>query len=83
MQRHSSSDLLNLLHGHGFTTSYDEVLRFRKSAAYFLGNNVELLRQSLGLSRTVGVIFAWFENLDLQVFTPNGRRATHVLSHEF
>ncbi|KAG0722409.1 hypothetical protein GWK47_006036 [Chionoecetes opilio] len=37
----------------------------------------------MGLCRTVGVIFAWFDNLDLQVFTPNGRRTTHVLSHEF
>jgi hypothetical protein len=37
----------------------------------------------MGLSRSVGIIFAWFDNLDLQVFTPNGRRSTHVLSHEF
>ena len=35
--RHGSSELLRLLHEHGFTTSYDEVLRFRKSAARFLG----------------------------------------------
>ena len=37
----------------------------------------------MGLFRTVGVVFAWFDNLDLQVFTPNGRRTTHVLTHEF
>ena len=81
--RHGSSELLKLLHEHGFTTSYDEVLRFRKSAARFLGDNVQLLHEFMGLSRTVGVIFAWFDNLDLQVFTPNGRRTTHVMSHEF
>ena len=81
LHRHGSSDLLKLLHEHGFTTSYDEVLRFRKSAAHFLGDNAQLLHQFMGLSRTVGVIFAWFDNLDLQVFTPNGRRTTHVLSH--
>ena len=72
--RHGSSELLRLLHEHGFTTSYDEVLRFRKSAARFLGDNAQLLHQFMGLSRTVGVIFAWFDNLDLQVCTPNGRR---------
>ena len=83
LHRHGSSDLLKLLHEHGFTTSYDEVLRFRKSAAHFLGDNAQLLHQFMGLSRTVGVIFAWFDNLDLQVFTPNGRRTTHVLSHGF
>lgn len=81
--QHGSSELLRLLHEHGFTTSYDEVLRFRKSAARFLGDNAQLLHRFTGLSRTVGIIFAWFDNLDLQVFTPNGRRTTHVLSHEF
>ena len=81
--RHGSAELLRLLHEHGFTTSYDEVLRFRKSAARFLGDNAQLLHQFMGLSRSVGVIFAWFDNLDLQVCTPNGRRTTHVLSHEF
>lgn len=37
----------------------------------------------MGLSRSVGIIFAWFDNVDLQVFTPNGRRSTHVFLHEF
>ena len=81
--RHGSSELLKLLHKHGFTASYDEVLRFRKSAARYIGDNISLLHQFMGLSRTVGIIFAWFDNLDLQVFTPNGRRTTHVVTHEF
>jgi hypothetical protein len=78
-----SSELLRILHEHGYTTSYDEVLRFRKSAARFMGDNVQLLHQFMGLTERVGIIFAWFDNLDLQVFTPNGRRTTHFLAHEF
>lgn len=83
LHQYGSYELLKLLHEHGFTTSYDEALRFRKSAAHLLGDNSQVLHQFMGLSRTVGVIFAWFDNFDLQVFTPNGRRSTHVLSHEF
>ena len=48
-----------------------------------MGDNISLLHQFMRLSRTVGFIFAWFDNLDLQVFTPNGRRTTHVVTHEF
>jgi len=72
LHRHGSSELLKLLHEHGFTTSYDEALRFRKSAARLPGDNAQVLHQFMGLCRTVGVVFAWFDNLDLQVFTPNG-----------
>ena len=32
----------------------------------------------MGLSRTLAVIFSWFDHLDLQVFTHSGRRL-----HEF
>ena len=81
--RYGSSELIKLLHEHGFISTYDEVLRFRKSAARFLGDNAPILHQFMGLSRSVGIIFAWFDNLDLQVFTPNDRRSTHVLWHEF
>ena len=34
--RYGSSELIRLLHDHGFIVSYDEVIRFRKSAAKFL-----------------------------------------------
>ena len=27
--------------------------------------------------------FGWFDNFDLLVSTPNGRRETHVMAHEF
>ena len=81
--RYGSFELIKLLHEHGFVSTYDEVLRFRKSAARFLGDNAPILHQLMGLSRSVGIIFAWFDNLDPQVFTPNGRRSTHVISNEF
>ena len=80
---HGSSEIIRLLHEHGFVISYDEVRRFRKSAAKLLGDNVDVLHQFMGLSRSVGVIFGWFDNLDLQICTPNGRRSTHVMVHEF
>jgi len=34
----------------------------------------------MGLSRTVGLIFGWYDNLDLLVATPNGRRETHAMA---
>ena len=83
LHKYGSYELLKLLHEHVFTTSYDEALRFRKSVAHYLGDNIEVLHQFMGLSKRVGIIFAWFDNLDLQVFTPSGQCSTHVLSHEF
>jgi hypothetical protein len=51
---------LKPLHEHGFITSYHEDLRFRKSAARYLGDNKDIPPQFMGLSRTDGVILAWF-----------------------
>ena len=81
--RHGSSELIKLLHEHGFIVSYDEVIRFRKSAASFVCNKSSDLHQAMGLHRRVGPIFGWFDNFDLLVSTPNGRRETHVMAHEF
>lgn len=78
-----SSDLIHILHQHGFIVSYDEVLRFRKSAAAYMDDNVVNLHRMLGLSRTSGIIFGWFDNFDLLVSTPNGRRETHAMATEF
>lgn len=44
---------------------------------------MDILHQFMGLSRTVGVIFGWFDNLDLQVITLSGCRNTHAMVHEF
>ena len=65
--------------------SYDEVIRFRKSAAKFVGDSGRrsILHQAMGLSRRLGRIVGWFDNLDLIASTPNGRRDTHVMVQEF
>ncbi len=55
-----SSDLIHILNGHGYTVSYDEVLRFRKSAAKYVHDNAATLHQMMGLTRTVGLIFGWY-----------------------
>ena len=81
--RHGSSELIRLLHDHGFIVSYDEVIIFRKSEAKFVGDKSSVLHQAMGLTRRVGPIFGWFDNLDLNICTPNGRRETHVMAHEF
>ena len=38
--------------------------------------------QAMGVNRTMGPVFGWFDNFDLQVSTPNGRRETHIMAHE-
>jgi hypothetical protein len=78
-----SSDLIQILHEHGYITSYDEVLKFRKSAAKYVGDNVTNLHRMMGLGRNVGIVFGWYDNFDLLVSTPNGRRETHAMSTEF
>lgn len=77
-----SSDL-KTLHAHGYTASYEEVLRYRKSAAKFVSENVQTLHQLMGLFRTVGLVFGWYDNFDLLVSTSNGRRETHTMETEF
>lgn len=78
-----SKDLIQVLHEHGYTVSYDEVRRFRKSAATYVRGNAATLHQVMGLTRTVGHVFGWYDNFDLLVSTPNGRRETHAMATEF
>ena len=81
--KYGSRLLLDELSSHAFTAKYDEVLRFRKSAGKFARDNADMLHQLLGLTSRTGIIFGWFDNLDLFLSTPNGRRETHVMAHEF
>ena len=37
----------------------------------------------MGLTETVGLTFDWYDNFDLLVSTPNGRRETHAMATEF
>ena len=63
--------------------SYDGVLRFRKSAGKYVTDNAMTLHQMMGLSRSVGLVFGWYDNIDLSVSTPNGRRETYAMATEF
>ena len=41
------------------------------------------VHEAIGLMRRVGPIFGWFDNCELLVCTPNGRRETHAMAIEF
>ena len=75
-----SSELVKVLNEHGIMTTYDEVMRFRKSAAKYISVNGGKVHEAIGLMRRVGPIFGWFDNFDLLLCTPNGRRETHAMA---
>lgn len=81
--RHGSRDLIDDLHSHGWVADYYEILRFRKSCAKFTRDNPNLLHRLAGLSKEVVVIFGWYDNVDMFLSTPNGRRETHIMSNQF
>ncbi len=78
-----SRDLIDTLHEHGYIVSYEEVIRFRKSAAKYVSDNAATLHQMVGFTQKVGLVFGWYDNFDLLVSTPNGRRETHAMATEF
>ena len=78
-----SRDLIEILNAHGYIVPYHEVLRFRKSVANNVEGNATTLHQIMGLTQTVGLTFSWYDNFDLLVSTPNGRRETHAMATEF
>ena len=78
--RFGSKELTTILHDHGYILSYDEVLRFRKSAAKFTADFCYQV-EDLGISN--GLVDAWFDNFDLQVSTVNGCRETYATAVEF
>ena len=81
--KHGSSELVKTLNEHGITSSYDEVLRFRKSVAKFVSDNQSDYHKKLGLSMEIGPIFSWTDNYDLYIASPNGIKATHAMVMEF
>ena len=81
--KHGSSELVKTLNEHGITSSYDEVLRFRKSVAKFVSDNQSDYHKKLGLSMEIGPIFSWADNYDLYIASPNGIKATHAMVMEF
>jgi len=75
-----SKELVNLLHDYGYTCSYDEVLRFKVSAAKFIGE--QDYTKQLGLKKDSNPISHWYDNYDLRVYTPNGLKECHGMAVE-
>ena len=48
-----------------------------------MSENAATLHRVMGLTRTVGIVFGWYDNFDLLVSTPDGRRETHSMATEF
>ena len=78
--RFGSREVIDLLNSHGYIASYDEVKRYRKSAAKMTAEQDFTFR---GLMNDGGLISSWCDNFDLQVYTPNGCRETHAMAIEF
>jgi len=79
--KYGSSELINILHEHGITATYDEVLR--KSVAKFVFDNQSDYHKKLNLSTEIGPIFCWADNYDLYIASPNGMKSTHAMVMEF
>ena len=81
--KHGSSELVKTLNEHGITSSYNEVLRFRKSVAKFVSDNQSDYHKKLGLSMEIGHIVSWADNYDLYIANPKGTKAIHAMVMEF
>ncbi|KAJ8379194.1 hypothetical protein AAFF_G00223060 [Aldrovandia affinis] len=79
-RKHGSSELVQNLNEHGIVTTYDEVLRFQKSAAKYASEDPDKYLHTVGLEKRIGPIHSWGDNFDLVVFTPNGCCMTHALA---
>ncbi|XP_066952537.1 uncharacterized protein [Macrobrachium rosenbergii] len=60
----NSSEIIDILHDSGFTSSYDEVRRFRKSAALLAGNDNFQIE---GLLNEGVLVSTWCDNFDLSI----------------
>lgn len=78
-----SSELIRILHDHGITSSHDEVLRFRKSAASFVSKNTSNYHKVIGLTTEIGQVFSWCDNYDLWMSSPNGMKTIYAIVSEF
>ena len=67
----------------GLVVTYDEVLRFYKSSAKVFGENPDIFNKFMGLDVNVGALSGWYDNLDLQLCTPSGKKNTHAMIHQF
>ena len=81
--QHGSSELIQTLNDHGILTTYDEVQRFRKSAAKYASDDPDTYLRTIGLEGGIGPILCWGDSFDLVVFSANGRRSTHAMATQF
>lgn len=81
--KYGSSELIRGLNEHGLVATYDEVIRFRRSAASYVSKNSTQFYKKLGLSSEIGPIFGWGDNFDLMVCSPNGQKSPHAMVAEF
>ena len=81
--KHSSRELIQTLNEHGIIASYDELLRFLKSADNFVSNIQQEYHKMLGLTNEVSPVFSWADNYDVFIASANGTNTTHVMVCEF
>ena len=72
-----SKQLINQMHAFGVTCSYDEILRFKKSAAIAATEEIDLTGISSEQSGLVQVIA---DNFDADISSQNGKLSTHSLA---
>lgn len=72
-----SKEIISQLHEFGVTCTYDEVLRFRKSAAAAASQEKAL---SGIVDKNVGMIQAVADNFDAEISSQNGKISTHSLA---
>ena len=69
--------MIDLLHNFGITCSYDEVLRFKSSAAHAAAKSIE----KLGISSSDGgLVQVIADNFDASISSPNDIKSTHALA---
>ena len=69
--------LIEKCHQFGITCTYDEILRFKSSAAHAASKEKQL--HGL-LDHKVGIIPAVADNFDANISSPNGLKSTHALA---
>jgi len=72
-----SKRLINMMHSFGVTCSYDEVLRFKKSAAVLAATNTEVTGISNAKSGLIQIVA---DNFDADISSQNGKLTTHSLA---
>lgn len=70
--------LIELLHQYGVTSTYDEVLRFKSSAAHAAAKCTQL--SGIFHKNDVGLVQVVADNFDAKISSPNGLQSTHAMA---